>query len=434
MELAVRHPSRDLRRVSRADEPVDVLRTHRRRRPVAPGTIRKVDHLTSRGAEDPLVFERQEGVPEPLLVPPRHRRSFEAKIAQRLVVRAKPSDQTVRAFDPHARQRGEVIAPAHHAHLQELIGGEPHEGEFAVDDDVGVSNLLSDAVVVHLEKNGFALVRHHVRVLGDDPVHETVAHEVGHLRVCFVRRHHALVSLRFESFDDRLGHLGGYVDRALVRLGGGGGVTRAAMGARALASLLARALTIRLLGRLTGHPTAVEDVHGFDAASLQERGALHEGDDELVRGHALDELDAARVRAAMEPAVRVHRHALAGVGVADVEGADDGLERREQGVDSHDAGAELARGDAARPAGCCHAAPSTADARATRGRPARVSPARARVEGRRRVTRRRGYALPASPSTSGAAPTAATSAAFPSGVQNRHAQQRRGCCERERTH
>ena len=95
---------------------------------------------------------------------------------------------------------------------------------------------------------------------------------------------------------------------------------------------------------------------------------------------------------------------------------------------------ELARGDAARPAGC-RAAPSTADARVTRGRPARVSPARARVEGRRPVTRRPGYALPASPPTSGAAPNAATRAAFPRRVQNRHySLPRRGCRWCERTH
>ena len=110
----------------------------------------------------------------------------------------------------------------------------------------------------------------------------------------------------------------------------------------------------------------------------------------------------------MEPAVRVHRHALAGVGVADVEGADDGLERREQGVDSPDAGAELARGDAARPAGCCHAAPSTADARDAR------RPRASRVDAESSEARLR------SPRVAfhlGRRSHCATSAAFPSGVQ-----------------
>ena len=124
----------------------------------------------------------------------------------------------MRALDADAWEGGEVIAPTHDAHFEKLVRCEPHEGQVAVEREIIVSDLLADAVGVHFEEDTLALVRDHVGVFGDDAIDEAVAYEVGHLCIRLVGRDDTRVALGAESVDHRLGHLGGDIHCALIRL------------------------------------------------------------------------------------------------------------------------------------------------------------------------------------------------------------------------
>lgn len=102
----------------------------------------------------------------------------------------------MRRLESQPRNALDVITPAQDGHLPKLCVGPSREIVLATPREVPPSHLVAVAVPIELEEDVLAAKDEEIRVLGDHPVHDALAFEVGKLGVGFIGRDEVLRSER----------------------------------------------------------------------------------------------------------------------------------------------------------------------------------------------------------------------------------------------
>eukprot|EP00302_Diacronema_sp_CCMP2436_P041616 CAMPEP_0180031470 /NCGR_PEP_ID=MMETSP0984-20121128/27933_1 /TAXON_ID=483367 /ORGANISM="non described non described, Strain CCMP 2436" /LENGTH=496 /DNA_ID=CAMNT_0021956625 /DNA_START=41 /DNA_END=1529 /DNA_ORIENTATION=+ len=261
--------------------------------------------------------------------------------AQQIAVGRVLQAELVRTLDGHLFRVGKVVTAGEDAHVGELrlAPERPRREERAC----AVRQLLQllelepvgVARAVKLVEHARALVHEDVRVLRAHAVHDAREAEVCKLYVRLEGRNYELYALALEPQLEGTRDLGRDVDRRVESIGS---LLRAR--ASALQVLCVRALvgarkcTLLLRWRLAREVGSIEDQHGLDVVRAEHSDHLHRVLGELVGLHAHPELARAGARAAVQPHIGVHRHALAPE-LRYVDPAFGPVDEREQARDAH---------------------------------------------------------------------------------------------------
>ena len=294
-----------------------------------------MDVFASSRAKHPRISKRQERVLKSSLVLLWHRDSLKLHVPQHFSVRFEPSNQTVRFFNPHSREGGQIIAAAQNAHFQKHLRRKPDKAHPAVLPQILIPYLNPSPIGLHLRKHARTPVRDEIAILRHDALYESVSRQVRHLRVRLVRRRQTLKPLLFQRLHHIPRHFRRHIHRSRVTL-----VRRARVPTSRVLSRLGQRLGSRpssrfLLPSLTRHSPTIKHEYRPHIRPSKRPRAVYKVLHVFPRPFALAQLSRARVRPSVQPHVPIDAHRLPTVRVADVTRPRHRFQRREEGRYTH---------------------------------------------------------------------------------------------------